>query len=69
VRTIGIVGTDHRAVRNFHLVITARRAVAPYPQKIGERTQSSNQRQHSYVQDNVEVGFFTDPTVCIARPR
>jgi hypothetical protein len=36
---------------------------------IGEGTQSTNQRQHSYVQDNVEVGFFTDPTVCIARPR
>jgi hypothetical protein len=33
MRTIGIVGTDRRAVRNFHLVITARPAVAPYQQK------------------------------------
>src|SRR6266496_1555756 len=32
---------------------------------IGEGTQSTNQRRHSYVHDNVEVGFFTDPTVCI----
>src|SRR6266581_1426660 len=32
---------------------------------IGEGIQSSNQRKHSYVRDNVEVGFFTDPTVCI----
>jgi formate dehydrogenase iron-sulfur subunit len=32
---------------------------------IGEGIQSTNQRRHSYVQDRVEVGFFTDPTVCI----
>ena len=32
---------------------------------IGEGIQSSNQRRHSFVQDRVEVGFFTDPTVCI----
>ncbi len=32
---------------------------------IGEGTQSTNQRKHSYVSDRVEVGFFTDPTVCI----
>jgi len=32
---------------------------------IGEGLQSTNQRKHSYVQDRVEVGFFTDPTVCI----
>ena|SRR5437879_2846259 len=32
---------------------------------IGEGTHSTNQRKHSYVRDNVEVGFFTDPTVCI----
>src|SRR5256886_16125732 len=32
---------------------------------IGEGIQSTNQRKHSYVRDNVEVGFFTDPTVCI----
>jgi formate dehydrogenase iron-sulfur subunit len=32
---------------------------------IGEGTQSTNQRRHSYVQDHVQVGFFTDPTVCI----
>jgi len=32
---------------------------------IGEGTQSTNQRRHSYVQDQVEVGFFTDPSVCI----
>jgi formate dehydrogenase iron-sulfur subunit len=32
---------------------------------IGEGIQSSNQRRHSYVQDAVPAGFFTDPTVCI----
>jgi ferredoxin len=32
---------------------------------IGEGTKSTNQRSHTYVRDNVEVGFFTDPTVCI----
>jgi formate dehydrogenase iron-sulfur subunit len=32
---------------------------------IGEGTQSTNQRRHSFVHDRVEVGFFTDPTVCI----
>jgi formate dehydrogenase iron-sulfur subunit len=32
---------------------------------IGEGTHSTNQRRHSYVQENAEVGFFTDPTVCI----
>ena len=32
---------------------------------IGEGLQSTNQRRHNYVQENVEVGFFTDPTVCI----
>jgi formate dehydrogenase iron-sulfur subunit len=32
---------------------------------IGEGIQSTNQRKHSYVRDNVEVGVFTDPTVCI----
>jgi ferredoxin len=32
---------------------------------IGEGTQSTNQRRHNYVQENIEVGFFTDPTVCI----
>ena len=32
---------------------------------IGEGTQSTNQRKHSYVHDQVEVGFFTDPSVCI----
>jgi formate dehydrogenase iron-sulfur subunit len=32
---------------------------------IGEGIQSTNQRKHSYVQDRVEVGFFTDPSVCI----
>ena len=32
---------------------------------IGEGIQSSNQRRHSFVLDQVEVGFFTDPTVCI----
>src|SRR5437763_161597 len=31
---------------------------------IGEGIQSTNQRKHSYVRDNVEVGVFTDPTVC-----
>src|SRR5207244_4238052 len=32
---------------------------------IGEGTQSTNQRRHNYVRENVEVGFFTDPTGCI----
>jgi formate dehydrogenase iron-sulfur subunit len=32
---------------------------------IGEGIQSTNQRRHTYVADHVEVGFFTDPTVCI----
>jgi formate dehydrogenase iron-sulfur subunit len=32
---------------------------------IGEGVQSTNQRRHSYVQEQVEVGFFTDPTLCI----
>src|SRR6266487_2031451 len=32
---------------------------------IGEGIKSANQRRHNYVQENVEVGFFTDPTVCI----
>jgi formate dehydrogenase iron-sulfur subunit len=32
---------------------------------IGEGIHSTNQRKHSYVQDHVEVGFFTDPSVCI----
>jgi formate dehydrogenase iron-sulfur subunit len=32
---------------------------------IGEGTASTNQRRHNYVQEHVEVGFFTDPTVCI----
>ncbi len=31
--TTEMVGTDRRAVRNFHPVITARPAVAPYQQK------------------------------------
>jgi formate dehydrogenase iron-sulfur subunit len=29
------------------------------------KVHSTNQRRHTYVRDNVEVGFFTDPTVCI----
>ena len=32
---------------------------------IGEGIHSTNQRRHSFVQDHVQVGFFTDPTVCI----
>jgi formate dehydrogenase iron-sulfur subunit len=32
---------------------------------IGEGIESTNQRRHSYVADRIEVGFFTDPTVCI----
>ena len=32
---------------------------------IGEGLQSTNQRRHSFVQDHAEVGFFTDPSVCI----
>ena len=32
---------------------------------IGEGVLSTNQRRHTFVQDRVQVGFFTDPTVCI----
>lgn len=32
---------------------------------IGEGIYSSNQQKHNYVSEHVEVGFFTDPTVCI----
>src|ERR1041385_1010434 len=32
---------------------------------IGEGLKSSNQRPHRYVQEEVPVGFFTDPTLCI----
>src|SRR6184192_4883472 len=32
---------------------------------IGEGLQSTNQRKHSYVRDHVEVGFFTDTSICI----
>lgn len=32
---------------------------------IGEGKHSTNQRRHTYVQDGVTVGFFTDPTLCI----
>jgi formate dehydrogenase iron-sulfur subunit len=32
---------------------------------IGDGVHSTNQRRHRYVPDHVEVGFFTDPTVCI----
>jgi formate dehydrogenase iron-sulfur subunit len=32
---------------------------------IGEGIHSSNQRSHRYVEEEVPVGFFTDPTVCI----
>jgi formate dehydrogenase iron-sulfur subunit len=32
---------------------------------IGQGTLSSNQQRHRYVQEEVPVGFFTDPTVCI----
>src|ERR1044071_4170313 len=32
---------------------------------IGEGTHSTNQRRHNYVQESVEVGFFTDTSVCI----
>ena len=32
---------------------------------IGEGVQSTNQRRHRYVEEGAQVGFFTDPTVCI----
>src|SRR2546423_7580209 len=32
---------------------------------IGEGVHSTNQRRHTYVRDQVEVGFFTDSTLCI----
>src|SRR6266508_1364518 len=52
-----------RMAEDFHAV-RARRA-RRRETMIGEGTQSPNQRRHNYVQENVEVGFFTDPTVCI----
>jgi hypothetical protein len=33
---------------------------------IGEGTHSTNQCRHTFVRDNVEVGFFTDPN-CVHR--
>src|SRR5947208_79594 len=53
----------HRMAEDFHAV-TARRAKCRETM-IGQGTQSTNQRRHNYVQENVRVGFFTDPTVCI----
>src|SRR6266542_1716919 len=53
----------HRMAEDFR-VVTARRAKCRETM-IGEGTQSTNQRRHNYVQENVEVGFFTDPSVCI----
>ena len=32
---------------------------------IGDGIDSTNQRRHSYVQERAEVGFFTDPSLCI----
>ena len=32
---------------------------------IGEGIHSSNERRQNFVEEAVEVGFFTDPTVCI----
>jgi formate dehydrogenase iron-sulfur subunit len=32
---------------------------------IGDGALSTNQRRHNYVQEGAEVGFFTDPTLCI----
>ncbi|MDQ6654400.1 MAG: 4Fe-4S dicluster domain-containing protein [Verrucomicrobiota bacterium] len=32
---------------------------------IGQGIHSTNQQRHTFVQDRVEVGFFTDPSVCI----
>jgi formate dehydrogenase iron-sulfur subunit len=32
---------------------------------IGDGIRSPNQRRHNFVREQVEVGFFTDPTVCI----
>src|SRR6266511_5380440 len=52
-----------RMAEDFHAV-RARRA-RRRETMIGEGTQSTNQRRHQYVQEHVEVGFFTDPTVCI----
>src|SRR6266508_959593 len=47
------------------LASRGRGAPSRFHKMIGEGTQSTNQRRHNYVQENVEVGFFTDPTVCI----
>src|SRR6266498_4401458 len=70
-RRIYILSNRHsarQAAANF-LAATARRARPdewePANTMIGEGIQSSNQRKHTYVHDHVEVGFFTDPSVCI----
>src|SRR4029077_8085326 len=53
----------HRMAESFHAVTP--REAKRHETMIGEGTQSTNQRRHNYVQENVEVAFFTDPTVCI----
>src|SRR5205823_1736612 len=62
VVTAGRAKRNERGIRNSALPPGAPWS---FHKMIGEGTQSTNQRQHSYVQDHVEVGFFTDPTVCI----
>ncbi len=48
--------------QSFFLVSSFPDSLSPM---IGEGIHSTNQRKHTYVQDRVEVGFFTDPSVCI----
>ena len=77
-RTVGSGRQERRRPRDGRKRVSAKKRVVRVPLApkqtrsqrlallmIGEGTQSTNQRRHTYVRDNVEVGFFTDPTVCI----
>src|SRR6266513_2023186 len=59
------VVTARREKRDDRSPTNGRARPPRFHKMIGEGIQSTNQRWHSYVHDNVEVGFFTDPTVCI----
>ena len=66
MRMQAMVGRDRRERRNSADTRCGRLGDPSLPSAmIGEGTKSTNQRRHTYVRDNVEVGFFTDPTVCI----
>src|SRR5438874_1149972 len=58
------VVTARREKRDDRTPTNGRARPPRFHKMIGEGIQSTNQRRHSYVHDNVEVGFFRDPTVC-----